>query len=179
MITNKIVLTKLEKAVMLRLTEDDFFENGVDSCLWKDIAMDTLASVVKGKAASGVISSLSKKGVILCSDNGYDKLNHRDDDTIEFTALGKQYLIDNVAEIEDGYRMLGIKDPNNSPIALSCKVIMFTFTGMRIPGEFDVSFGNDIYLVTTKKGILKFGINLVQLDVKNVKYANRIELAAE
>lgn len=61
-----VELTKLEKQALDAITKDDFFENGLDSCLWTDVYLDTFKAYyeVDTNQARGVISSLIKKGII-------------------------------------------------------------------------------------------------------------------
>lgn len=54
------------------------------------------------------------------------------------------------------------------------KVEMRAFTGM-VLGIFTATYTNGIYNVQTKKGILTFNKDGKQLNVKNPKFANRIE----
>lgn len=56
-------------------------------------------------------------------------------------------------------------------------VVIYTFTGMKIQKTRQAELENDIYLVPTNKGVLKFDAKtLKQLGCKNPKFANRIEL---
>ena len=59
-------LTEMEKKVLDAITKDDFYENGLNSCLWTDVYLDTLKGYygIDAKTARGVLSSLVKKEII-------------------------------------------------------------------------------------------------------------------
>jgi hypothetical protein len=80
-------LTKLEKDVLQKFTEDEFYEFGVESILWADVFSDTVCYGLKlnRKSFSGVMSSLSKKGYLASSGTGRD-------DTVMLLDLGRQYV---------------------------------------------------------------------------------------
>jgi len=66
-----IYLTKNEQSVMLAIA-DNFFQNGdtsYRSAVWSDSINDSHSpSAITGKALSGVVSSLSKKGLLGTND---------------------------------------------------------------------------------------------------------------
>lgn len=80
-------LTKLEKDVLRKFTEDDFYESGVESILWADVFSDTVCNGLKlnRKSFSGVMSSLNKKGYLVSSGTGRD-------DTVMLLDSRKQYV---------------------------------------------------------------------------------------
>lgn len=55
-------LTEKEIIFLETMTKSDFYENGIDSVLWDYSVNDLLP--YQGKIRSGVVSSLSQKGVI-------------------------------------------------------------------------------------------------------------------
>lgn len=55
------------------------------------------------------------------------------------------------------------------------RVVLKAFTGMTI-GEFTATASDTLYYVTTKKGILVFDSSFVQINSKNPRFANKIEL---
>lgn len=61
-----VELTKMERQVLDAITKDDFYEDGLNSCLWTDVFLDTVKGFYKidSKTARGVISSLIKKKII-------------------------------------------------------------------------------------------------------------------
>lgn len=55
------------------------------------------------------------------------------------------------------------------------RVVLKAFTGMAI-GEFTATASDTLYYVTTKKGLLVFDSSFVQINSKNPRFANKIEL---
>ena len=78
-------LTEMERNTLEDMTYDDFYENGVDSCLWADNFLDF--SRYDSKITRGVLSSLIKKGIIRPIIRGRDGV-------ICFTPYGKQVMTD-------------------------------------------------------------------------------------
>ena len=80
-------LTKLEKDVLRKFTEDEFYEFGVESILWADVFSDTVCNGLKlnRKSFSGVMSSLNKKKYLVSSGTGRN-------DTVMLLDLGRQYV---------------------------------------------------------------------------------------
>lgn len=78
-------LTVNEKLVLKEITEDNFFEDGLDSLVWCDCFLEFGCSLVP-KVARGVLSSLIKKEYI------YPISKARDENYIQFTNKGKEYL---------------------------------------------------------------------------------------
>lgn len=86
------MITELEKEIMIAITKDCFFENGLDSVIWTDCFLDDIK--MDNKIARGVISSLKQKGFINASSGK--------DATISFTDKGKEYIIEKgIIEIEE------------------------------------------------------------------------------
>ena len=84
----KYNLTQLEKEVLKKFTEDEFYAWGTESILWVDVFSDTVCNGLKlpRKSFSGVMSSLCKKGYLASSGT------RRDINTIKLLDLGKQYV---------------------------------------------------------------------------------------
>lgn len=78
-------LTELEKIVLKEITEDDFYEDGLNSVIWADVFIDCCS--IPSKESRGVLSSLIKKGIINPIMRGRDGV-------ISFTNLGKQIMIE-------------------------------------------------------------------------------------
>jgi len=74
----------MEQQIIEEVTKDDFFEQGVDSCVWTDVFLDDTCTI-PAKQARGVLSSLVKKEYICPMGKGRDSY-------IEFTDRGKTYL---------------------------------------------------------------------------------------
>ena len=77
-------LTTLERTILHDITQDCFYDNGLDSVIWADCFLDTTR--VPAKEARGVLSSLIKKGII------NPILPRRDENCISFTKYGKEVM---------------------------------------------------------------------------------------
>lgn len=86
-------LTSLEKNVLKEFTQDNFFDNGLDSVIWVDEFIRGTSSA-EGRIVRGVLSSLVKKGYIYIDDyeRGQMVMGLRD--------KGKNYLIE-LAKTDD------------------------------------------------------------------------------
>jgi hypothetical protein len=60
--TTSLNLTDKELIFLKTMTQSDFYENGIDSILWDYSVNDDLP--YSGKIRSGVISSLTQKGIL-------------------------------------------------------------------------------------------------------------------
>ena len=80
-------LTELEIKVLDVIPKDDFYEEGLESCLWADCFIDTIKRYagVEATIARGVIASLSKKKYINFYNSGKDS-------QITLLDNGKEYL---------------------------------------------------------------------------------------
>lgn len=78
-------LTQLEKTILCDITKDQFYSEGLDSCIWADCFLD-LTTKIPVKEARGVLSSLIKKNII------NPILPKRDENVISFTAYGKEVM---------------------------------------------------------------------------------------
>lgn len=76
-------LTEYEKIILKDITNDDFYEEELDSHLWADVFIDGCS--LPNKVARGVLGSLVKKGIL----NGIDKGR---DGQIYFTEYGKEVM---------------------------------------------------------------------------------------
>ena len=76
-------LTELEAQVMLEITKDDFYEDGLDSSIWADCFLNTTS--LSPKVVRGVLASLVKKELIYGIETGRDGV-------IAYTDLGKSYM---------------------------------------------------------------------------------------
>lgn len=78
----KIKLTELEKELLLiGFAKSDFFEREEQSVIWANSFADM--PNIKSKSISGVVSSLAKKGIMMCDGNGSEA-------TISLTELGQE-----------------------------------------------------------------------------------------
>lgn len=80
-----IKLTENEKLTLNEITKDNFYEQGLDSCVWSDCFIDDTSSL-EGKIVRGVLSSLIKKDII------YPIGKNRDEQYIAFTEVGKTLM---------------------------------------------------------------------------------------
>ena len=78
-------LTEMELNTLEDMTHDDFYEDGVDSCLWADSFLDF--SRYDSKITRGVLASLIKKGIIYPIIRGNYGVIH-------FTPYGKQVMLE-------------------------------------------------------------------------------------
>ncbi len=77
-------LTDLERKILDDITQDNFYEDGLDSCIWSDVFLDETSSI-ESKKARGVLSSLIKKGIL-------DGMLKGRNATISFTEYGKELM---------------------------------------------------------------------------------------
>lgn len=76
-------LTALERTALHDITQDDFYEDGLDSVIWADCFLDTTS--IPAKEVRGVLSSLIKKGIIKPITSGKYAV-------IRFTEHGKEVM---------------------------------------------------------------------------------------
>jgi DNA-binding PadR family transcriptional regulator len=77
-------ITELEKDVMIAIAENQYADSP-DSEIWS-FAIDFHTKITKKEQISGVVSSLVKKGLAVCSSE------HGNDDTVRLTTKGvKEY----------------------------------------------------------------------------------------
>ena len=81
----ELKLTDMEKQVLHDITEDEFYENGLDSVIWADCFLDTTS--IPSKQVRGVLSSLIQKGILKPMIKSRDAC-------ISFTSYGKQVMTD-------------------------------------------------------------------------------------
>lgn len=160
-LTEGTELTDKERQVMIALTHDDFYEDGEESVLWLEVAVESVSAEtgLSNKAVGGVLSSLEKKG--------YVYMESGKDGAIGFERLGKEFI-----------RSLEEAKPK--------KAILKTFTGMVIgkakedgtPFTYELVEHDGLYRLTKLDGkVLEFdSVTLKQVNAKNPKFANKIEL---
>lgn len=147
----------------------------VGGCTWTFTAIDN--SGLTPKQCTGVMSSLTKKGLI-----GSEQVNTKrlgDEDTVWFTEEGAKLFINADGEKcpWGGLNLLKIEEESVAPDYNVVDVVIYTFTGMRIQNTRQAELQNGVYLVPTNNGVLKFDSKtLTQIECKNPKFANRIEI---
>lgn len=150
------------------------FNTMLGSGTWTFTAMDN--SGLTYKQCTGVMGSLTKKGLI-----GSEQVNTKkfgDEDTVWFTQKGAELFID--ADGEEcpwgGLKLLKVEEPKKQKVV---EVIVYTFTGMKIQGTHKAALNKGIYTVEFNNGVTHTfdSKTMKQLDSKNEKFANRIELA--
>ena len=190
-------LTRLE-TMMVNGMRNNEYNDAIEYATWTFTAIDN--SGMSGKTASGVISSLIKKGLVEATQG-----TNGEADMIGFTDQGVM-LFDNADGEEcswNGKRLLKVPahkkpapkkavkedivsspeptknsvEPNSLVLAAQGEVILKAFTGMVI-GVFKITKQTKKSIViTTAKGAMKFDpATLKQLEAKNPKFANKIEL---
>lgn len=82
-----ITLTELEKAVLLAINESDY-GNEFGDTVWTWSVLDACRTPIKNRQFSGIVSSLSQKGLVESVEDGKDS-------SIWLTDSGKQACIDN------------------------------------------------------------------------------------
>lgn len=95
----------------------------------------------------------------------------------EAEKMGYKEIV--VVELTTKASAKGTKKVSNKPAKdyNVVDVVIYTFTGMKIQNTRQAELENGIYLVPTNKGVLKFDAKtLKQVECKNPKFANRIEL---
>lgn len=80
-----IKLTQNERQILDDITNDCFYEDGLDSVIWADCFLDT--TCIPSKEARGVLASLIKKEVICPIERGREG-------TIAFTPYGKKLMVE-------------------------------------------------------------------------------------
>ena len=78
-------LTELERQTLEDITNDCFYEDGLDSVIWVDCFMDI--TTIGPRKCRGVLRSLIKKGIINPIEKGGEG-------TISFTHAGKELMIE-------------------------------------------------------------------------------------
>lgn len=79
-------LTVLERQTLEDITNDDFYEDGLNSIIWSDCFME-YGTTIGARRCRGVLSSLIKKGIINPIVKGRDG-------TISFTDAGKELMVE-------------------------------------------------------------------------------------
>lgn len=77
----------MERQALDAITKDNFYEEGLNSCIWADVFLDTFKGYyrIDSTKARGVLSSLVKKNIINPILKGRDG-------TISFTNYGKEVM---------------------------------------------------------------------------------------
>jgi len=83
----KVTLTNKQVQFITEMPNDDFYERGLDSCLWIDVYCDTLAGTFNQMAVGAMVSTLREKNLIYI---GQDKVNGKKAKFFGFTELGKE-----------------------------------------------------------------------------------------
>lgn len=91
-------LTKLESLFMKAIPKDNFYENGLDSCLWTDIFLEQTCPM-KISQGKGIVSSLSKKGYIEVSDPDGGRQGNPTSFTL--TEVGQAWMKENMNKTEE------------------------------------------------------------------------------
>ena len=148
-------LTEMEITALTEIPQDDFYENGFESCIWSDVFCDN--SNIEGKKIRGVLSSLVKKGMIEVNGTGREA-------TISLTQMGQTYLLSN-----------GICDADGWYIKPAKTVTLLAFTGMII-GEYPIKSETATTItIETKHGDMEIDkATKLQVNAKNKNFSNRI-----
>lgn len=166
-----VALTDKEKQVIIAMTQDDFYY-GEGSILWLDMFVGgAITEELSGKAIGGILTSLQNKGIVRV-----DIAKREEDSTIALTKKGEKIL----SELLD-------KATNTTPTSsVPTRAILKTFTGMLIgkvkedgtPFIYDLVEQGGLYRLTKLDGkVLEFDkVTLKQVNSKNPKFANKIEL---
>jgi hypothetical protein len=85
--SNGVTLTTKQVRFLQRMSEDCFFENGVDSKLWIDVYCETVADEFNPMAVGAMVSTLREKGLISVAQ---DRVNGKKCKWMMFTETGKQ-----------------------------------------------------------------------------------------
>ena len=167
-------LTDKEKQVVVAISQDDFYD-GEGSVLWLDVFVS--GAVTEGlseKAIGGILTSLQNKGIVTVQIAKPKK-----DSTIALTENGEKVLSELLLEITDTI-------PDTPEVKAPKRAILKTFTGMVIgkvkedgtPFTYDLVEQGGLYRLTKLDGkVLEFDkATLKQVNAKNPKFANKIEL---
>lgn len=79
-------LTVLERQTLEDITNDNFYEDGLNSIIWSDCFMQD-GTTIGARKCRGVLSSLIQKGIINPIAKGRDG-------TISFTDAGKKLMVE-------------------------------------------------------------------------------------
>lgn len=84
-----VTLTSKQVDFILHLSDTNFWENGLDSCIWVDILCDEIGGQFEGKpmTVGAMISTLCEKGL---GTRGKDRVNGRKCTSFALTELGKK-----------------------------------------------------------------------------------------
>ena len=84
-----VTLTSKQVDFILHLPDTNFWENGLDSCIWVDILCDEIGGQFEGKpmTVGAMISTLCEKGL---GTRGKDRVNGRKCTSFALTELGKK-----------------------------------------------------------------------------------------
>ena len=84
-----LTLTEKQVSFILHLPDTNFWENGLDSCIWVDILCDEIGGQFAGKPTTvgAMISTLCEKGL---GTRGKDRVNGRKCTSFALTELGKK-----------------------------------------------------------------------------------------
>lgn len=168
-------LTDKEIILMTAIVNDDFYEDGYRSCIWVDVLTDGLFKSVR--TAGGVLASLVKKEFIYVSEP--DTGRSGNPTSLCIAPNGVKWMEANLNLDEEGFRIKGqsvYKTSKELTKDIHIIVTLKAFTGMVI-GVFEADFIDDSVFVCTKSGVLEFDrVTLRQINAKNPKFANRIEL---
>lgn len=83
-----LTLTAKQTSFILHLSDTNFWENGLDSCIWVDILCDEIGGEFAGKpmTVGAMISTLCEKGL---GTRGKDRVNGRKCTSFALTETGK------------------------------------------------------------------------------------------
>ena len=179
--TNEIKFMNAMRANDYNDSIEGYDGTNFDTCFghgtWTYTAMES--SGLTYKQCTGVVNSLIKKGLI--GSKQFSTRNFGDEDLnwfIWFTEEGAKLFIN--ADGEEcpwgGLKLLKVEEPKKQKVV---EVIVYTFTGMKIQGTHKASLNKGIYTVEFNNGVTHTfdSKTMKQLDSKNEKFANRIELA--
>lgn len=82
-----ITLTAKQVKFIQMVSNDDFYENGLDSTLWIDCLCDTVAGEFNPMAVGAMVSTLREKGLVFVD---VDRINGKKCKYLGFTSLGKE-----------------------------------------------------------------------------------------
>lgn len=87
----RVCLTEKQVKFIKLMTTSDFWENGLDSCLWIDVLCDELEVEMGPMTIGAMVSTLREKGLLLV---GKDKRNHKERKAafFELSELGKKVV---------------------------------------------------------------------------------------
>ena len=91
--TDIITLTAKQVDFIKHLPDTNFWENGLDSCIWVDILCDEIGGQFAGKpmTVGAMVSTLCEKGL---GTRGKDRVNGRKCTSFALTEMGKQVAIE-------------------------------------------------------------------------------------